>query len=148
MANQNDVALQRAMVCCRIVHCSLSLPLKARCVRKTHNLPATQSQTNNAMYSNVGVYSKDVDSMSIRYLFATLCLFYYFEEVRCIIFCRILRSPLHHFLSHITKSVASFLTKARVSRVHPPKTHTEVGCIHTMLPQVCSRQNSVKTCLI
>ena len=58
------------------------------------------------------------------------------------------RSPLHHFLSHITKSVASFFTKARLSRVHPPKTHTEVGCIYTMLPQVCLRQNSVKTGLI
>ena len=42
--NQNDVKLQRAMICCRIIHCSLSLPLKARCLRKTHNLPATYSQ--------------------------------------------------------------------------------------------------------
>ena len=69
----------------------------------------------------------------------------HFFAMLCLLFPR---SPLHNFLSHITKSVASFFTKARLSRVHPQKTHTEVGCILTMLPQLCSRQNSVKICLI
>ena len=60
----------------------------------------------------------------------------------------VLLCPLHHFLSYITNSVASFLTKVRISRLHPPKSHTEVGCIQTMLPQVCFRQYSVKASLI
>ena len=59
-----------------------------------------------------------------------------FKGVRCIIFCHILQSPLHHF------------DAARLSRIHPPKSHAEVGCIHTMLPQVCLRQYSVKAFLI
>ena len=40
------------------------------------------------------------------------------------------RSPLHHFLSHITKSVASFFTKARLSRLHPPKTQQSPSQLH------------------
>ena len=75
--------------------------------------------------------------MSIQYLFCYVVFVLLFP-----------RGPLHHFLSHMTKSVASFFTKASLSRVHPPKTHNEVGCIHTMLPQVCLRKKSVKTCLI
>ena len=73
------------------------------------------------------IWSKDVHSIFIQYIryaaFALSCP----------------RSPLYHFLSHITRSGASFFTKARLSRLNPPKTHTEVGCIHTMLPQVCLR---------
>ena len=58
------------------------------------------------------------------------------------------RSALHQLLSHITKSTALFSEKDRLSRVHPPKTHTEVGCIHMMRAQVYLGQYSVKACLI
>ena len=92
------------------------------------NLPATLSHhlgyvgasypAATQRYSNVGFGVRRRCSFNI---FAMLCLFCY------------RRSSLHHFLSYFTKSVASFSTKARLSRVHPPKSHTEGGCIKTTI---------------
>ena len=48
--------------------------------------------------------------MSIQYFFCYIVFVQLFP-----------RSPLHHFLSQITKSVAPFFTKARLSRVQPTK---------------------------
>ena len=59
-----------------------------------------------------------------------------------------LRGPLHHFSSHIPKSVASFSAKRLLSRVHLQKARSKVGCIHMMLPPVCFSPRYVKASLI
>ena len=59
-----------------------------------------------------------------------------------------LRSLLHHFLSHIPKSIASFSSKGLLSRVHLQIVRSEVGCIHLMLPPVCLSPRYVKASLI
>ena len=58
------------------------------------------------------------------------------------------RSPLHHFSSHIPKSVASFSAKRLLSRGHLQKVRSEVGCNHLMLPPVCLSPRYVKGSLI
>ena len=59
-----------------------------------------------------------------------------------------LRSPLHHFSSHIPKFVALFSAKRLLSRVHLQKVRSEVGCIRLMLPPVCLSPRYVKASLI
>ena len=59
-----------------------------------------------------------------------------------------LRCPLHHFSSHIPKSVASISAKRLLNRVHLPKVRSEVGCIHLMLHPVCLSRQYVKASFI
>ena len=59
-----------------------------------------------------------------------------------------LRSPLHHFSSHIPKSIASFSAKRLLSWVHLQKVRSKVGCIHLMLPPVCLSPRNVNASLI
>ena len=62
--------------------------------------------------------------------------------------CYSLRSPLHQFSSHFPKSVVAFWTKQLFSRLHPSKVHSEIRCIHMVLPRECLSPRRMKVSLI